>query len=206
MDDKWQMETDARLNAIQSKLESTRKIAVTLAVLVVALGAWVAYSSASKPKKIVLEDRGSSLTLEPSQVTLKVGGTRSSLAVDGLWVRDEGAGKNGKVANKYTNISAGMITTATQDGAMVSMTALEDNADLLMVTHHAGTAELKATGGSSELRVAYGSKGVNAEVTSEEAKITGIGKAFFGLGDTDLAGYAPPPPMPTPPPAPAPKH
>jgi hypothetical protein len=196
MDDKWQMETDARLNAIQSRLESTRKIAVVLAVLVVVLAGWVVYSSTRKTEKIVLEEGGSSLTLQPSRMMLKVAKYTVSLGLDGLTVSaDEKEGR------RYTTVSAGMVSIATDTKAMITMNALGDNTDLTMMSLNGGQAGLTAGTTRSEMRVSsLKDKGVRIEATPEEAAITGIGKTGFGLGDTELPVQNATPPAPTPPP------
>jgi hypothetical protein len=93
MDTRWQTETDQRLDALQRQLGATRRFASMLAIAVVALLAWSVYSAVHNPTKLVLEDRGTSLTLAPGEVRLQWPNKSSAeLGVDGLWVRDEGKG------------------------------------------------------------------------------------------------------------------
>jgi hypothetical protein len=198
MDTQWQTETDLRLNALQSQLRSTRQLAVALAVAVVALAAWAVVGIVRKPTKIELTGPDGSLTLEPSEINLKVGKASFSVDVGGMWLRDEDA-----KSKRWTGLHAGRVEVSTDGESMASLNALGDNASFsLMSSKSSSIATLKSSPTGSELTViAPHDHSVTLTATPTGAKVTGIGATFFGLGDDAPVAPAPPPP---PPPAPGP--
>lgn len=192
MDAQWKAETDARLNALQSQLVSTRKLALGLAVLALCLGGYGVAATLRPPKKIVLEGPNGSLTLEPAEIRLKVGTYSTTIGLDGMWVRDRGK------VERTTHIGPASARMSTTDGGSVSLDASDTTTDVTMLVPSGGQAAMSVSAMYSTVRVSQPhDKGVTVEATPESAKVSGIGTTFFGIGD----GVVLPPPSssPTPP-------
>jgi hypothetical protein len=187
MDAQWKAETDARLNALQSQLASTRKLALGLAILAIALGGYGAAATLRKPKKIVLESADGSLTLAPSAIRMKIGKETVSIGIGGINVADS-IGKN----TRTTNVSASSVRLATGDGASLTMNASDTHGSITMSAPTGAHATMSAGPLYSRVDVSQPhDKGVTMEASKDSAKVSGIGKTFFGIGDG--GPYGPPP-------------
>jgi hypothetical protein len=193
MDAQWKAETDARLNALQSQLTSTRKLALGLAVLALCLGGYGVAATLRPTKKIVLEGGGGSLTLEPSQIRLKVASYSTTVSLSGISIRQDD-----KDGARTTSIGPGTAYLSTS-GASINLTASDRDASVTMIAKAGGQAAMSTSPAFSTVRVSsLNDKGVTIEATPERAKVSGIGARFFGIGDGEIL----PPPTSTPPPAP----
>ena len=192
MDTQWQSETDQALNALRGQLAKVRALNRGLAVAVLALAVWTVVGIVHKPTSIVLTGPDGSLTLEPSEISLKVGTSKARLELDGLWFESEdGQGK------RTARLDGGELTmmaypkSSTESSSMVQLTALDKHAGLMMLANPQ-SVNINVGPSSSELAVnAAHDKGVSVEATPTSAKVTGIGATLFGLGDGFSA--APPP-------------
>jgi hypothetical protein len=188
MDTQWQTETDQRLNALQRQLEATRRLASVLAVAVVALVAWSVYGAVHKPTKLVLEDRGTSLTLAPGEVRLQWPNKMSTeLGIDGMWLRDEG---KGTMHLSSWSLDAMMGKTRT------SLSVVPDHASLELVSMSKDGHLVSVLAGtntdSSELSVgAPSDHAVTLRANAEGARVFGLGPIPFDFGSQHP--IAPPP-------------
>jgi hypothetical protein len=191
MDAQWKAETDARLNAIQTQLAKTRKVALALAALALALGVWGVVGTMRKPTKIVLEGRNGSLTLEASQLLLQVGPSSTRIGIDGITLRDK------VKEERITRVSASTVDLSTTNGASLVLGAHPDHGEVRIITHGGGQAVLETGSSRSEMRItSLHDKGITIEATPETAKLSGIGTTFFGLGDSGLPVTSTPPATP----------
>ncbi len=192
MDAQWKAETDARLNALQSQLASTRKLALGLAVLALCLGGYGVAATLRPKKKIVLEGPNGSLTLEPSEINLKVGSYSTTIGLDGMWVRDRGK------LERTTHVGPASARLSTTDGGALSFNASDKTTELSMLVPAGGQAGMSVSALYSTVRVSQpNDKGVTMEASPESAKVSGIGTTFFGIGDGVVL---PPPASPATPP------
>lgn len=179
MDTQWQLETDQRLNALQRQLGATRRLASLLAIAVVALLAWSVYAAVHKPDKLVLEDRGTSLTLAPGELRLQWPNKMSTtLGIDGLWLREEG---------KSTMHLSTWSLDALLGKTRTSLSVVPDHASLELVSMskdgHLVSVLAGTNADSAELSVgAPQDHAVTLRANAEEARVVGLGPIPFDLG------------------------
>ena len=84
MDTQWQSETDQALNALRGQLAKARAFNRALAVAVLALAVWTVIGIVHKPTSIVLKGPDGSLKLEPDEISLEVGTSKTTIELDGI--------------------------------------------------------------------------------------------------------------------------
>jgi hypothetical protein len=192
MDTQWQSETDQALNALRGQLAKVRALNRGLVVAVLALAVWAVIGIVHKPTSIVLKGPDGSLKLEPDEISLEVGTSKTTIELDGMWFRNkDGAGE------RTAHLEGGELTmmaypkASTVSSSMVELTALDKHVGLTMLANPQ-SVNINVSESSSELAVnAAHDKGVSVEATPTGAKVTGIGANLFGIGDGFTSPQAP---------------